>query len=122
MQATSLVSFPSVLDPASNLQSQQKFRPKRFILLLVAVGHDLLRCSHGKGVLYLELDSRGILFLDHLLLVFLKDAEDHAVDDEPVIFPEENKESLYLVEGNHLGEESHDPILAQDEHIDSSLR
>ena len=35
--------------------------------------------------------------------------------------PEESEEALHLVKGDHLGEQSHDPVLAEDEDIDLAV-
>lgn len=51
-------------------------------------------------------------------LVLVEDAEDHSVHDQPAVFEEEGEEPLHLVQGDDLREESHDPVLAQDEDCD----
>ena len=45
--------------------------------------------------------------------MFLEDAKNQSVDNEPAISPEQAEETLYLVERNNLCEKAHDPVLAE---------
>ena len=53
--------------------------------------------------------------------MLLEDAQDQAIDHQPAFLPEQSEEALNLVQGYHLSEESHYPVLTQDEHLDILL-
>ena len=47
--------------------------------------------------------------------MLLEDTEDHTIDYQPAIFPQEREEALNLVQRDNLGEQGHNPILTEDE-------
>ena len=49
--------------------------------------------------------------------MLLEDAEDHAIDYQPAVLPEEREEALHLVQRDDLGEQGHNPVLAEDEYF-----
>ena len=65
----------------------------------------------------MHLQGCWVIFSQKSLLILLEDAQHHSIDDEPAVLPEQGKEALHLVEWDHLREQCHDPILAQDEHL-----
>lgn len=69
----------------------------------------------------MQLEHGCVVFAAESLFLLLEDAEDHPVDDQPAVLPEEREEPLNLVERDHLREQRHYPILAQNEHFDLSV-
>ncbi len=55
------------------------------------------------------------------MLQRFKDRQNNAIDSEPLVFPEQSEEPLYLTERNDLGKKSHDPILAELKDLDPLL-
>ena len=78
---------------------------------------ELARGAHSEGVLQEELQGRRVVFSAEHRLVLLEDAEDHAIDDQPAVLPEEREEALHLVQRDNLGEQGHNPVLAEDENF-----
>lgn len=120
-ESTCLVTLTPMLDPAPNFQSQEKASPESFILSLVLLGLDRLTSTHRTRCLKIALERERIVFTTECSLIILEDDKDEAVDHKPAVLPEERKESLDLVKRNHLREQSHDPILAQDEYLNALL-
>ena len=50
--------------------------------------------------------------------MLLEDAKNHSIDYQPTVLPKECEEPLHLIEWDHLGEQCHDPVLAEDEDFD----
>ena len=105
-----LVCLSPMLNPAPYLQLQKQRRPVPFIRSLVILVDNLLRSSHGVGILEFNLDGGRVVFFAKLSLLFLKYAQNEPVNYQPAILPEQLEKSLHLAQRDHLRKKRRNPI------------
>ena len=62
----------------------------------------------------MQLKCRRVLLFQESLHIVFEDAQDQPVHNEPAVLPEQSPKSVHLVQGDHLREHRHDPILCED--------
>ena len=72
---------------------------------------------HGVAVFESLLNLVLGLIVQHFGLLLQEDAQNESVYYEPAVAPKQTEQSLHLVERDYLSEDTHDPVLTEDHHV-----